>query len=212
MLLFQLLAELKVTITLDRLVNKILLKRLIAIILTTGFYNLVIDPIGNNHHITKEDRSMLSRNFFQIVKPGISKRYLLFVAALVWTFAGGMLLARGISFLLQNPVDLWLRVVISIVGGTLFYVLLFSKISLKHTLRIVNLKYDKPCVFSFFNLKSYLMMGGMISLGILLRKSGIVPVIYLSALYVTMGIPLFLSALRFYYYGFNFSTLAVKGK
>jgi hypothetical protein len=54
------------------------------------------------------------------------------------------------------------------------------------------------------------MMAVMISSGILLRKSGIVSPEYLSVLYVTMGIPLFLSALRFYYYEIYYRTIIHK--
>jgi hypothetical protein len=154
---------------------------------------------------------MMKKNIFQWLKPGVSKRYLLLVAALIWTFAGGMLLFKGITFLLEDRVCLLIRVGISLVGGILFYIFLFSKISLKHIRRILNLKTERPCIFSFFNLKSYLLMGIMISMGIILRKSGIVPVRYLAELYVTMGIPLSLSAFRFYYNGFNFNNSGTNG-
>ena len=50
----------------------------------------------------------------------------------------------------------------------------------------------------------------MISMGVFLRKSGIVSPFYLSVLYVTMGIPLFASALRSYYSGFYYQLVAVK--
>jgi hypothetical protein len=43
----------------------------------------------------------------------------------------------------------------------------------------------------------------MISFGVTLRLSGIVPLNYLSLFYVAMGIPLFMSAIRFYYYAFK---------
>jgi len=43
----------------------------------------------------------------------------------------------------------------------------------------------------------------MITAGITLRKSGIMPQEYLSMLYVTMGIPLLASSVRFYYTGFS---------
>ncbi|TAJ09419.1 hypothetical protein DMA11_19945 [Marinilabiliaceae bacterium JC017] len=145
--------------------------------------------------------------FIQSIKPGIPKRYLLFMAALVWTFAGGMLLFKGISLVSEIHDFLWLRMVMSIVGGSIFYILLFSKISLKHIGRILGLKNETPCMFSFFNIKSYLMMGMMITMGVFLRKSGIIPPAYLSTLYITMGIPLSLSAFRFYYHGFNFQRL-----
>lgn len=148
-------------------------------------------------------------NYFQTLKPRLPKRYLLFIAALVWTFAGGMLLFKGISLYVSDSRYLLLRILISIVCGSLFYLLMFSKISTKHTKRIMNLKIEKPCMFSFFNFKAYIMMAIMISGGILLRRSGIVPPFYLSLIYTTMGIPLFLSSIRFYNYGFNYRKFRV---
>jgi hypothetical protein len=146
-------------------------------------------------------------NFLQQFKPAIPKRYLLFAAGVVWTLAGGMLLYKGISLFRIYRELLWLKITISIIGGGLFYILMFSKISFKHAWRIINLKYDKPCMFAFFNIRSYIMMAIMISSGIILRKSGIISLEYLSVLYVTMGIPLFLSALRFYYYEIYYRTI-----
>jgi hypothetical protein len=121
------------------------------------------------------------------------------MAALVWTFAGSMLLFRGILFFLNDNYLIWLRLTLSIIAGILFYRLLFSKISKRHTGRIAGMQLEKPCLFSFFNLKSYVLMTVMITAGITLRKSGIVPPGYLSVIYVTMGIPLFLSSFRFYH-------------
>lgn len=150
------------------------------------------------------------RKIFQKIKPGVPKRYLMFFAAIVWTFAGSMLLYKGSVFLHQSADYVWLRLIISFISGVIFYILMFSKISLKHTRRILNLEEEKPCLFSFFSLRSYILMSVMISMGIFFRKSGIVPVFYLSVLYVTMGIPLFTSAFRFYYYGFLFNKMNSK--
>ena len=146
----------------------------------------------------------------QLLKPNTSRRNLLFIAAFVWTFAGGMLLTRGILMMGIDNEFLLTRVGLSIVGGALFYMILFSRISKKHVLRIIHLTNDRPCIFSFFNLRSYLMMIFMISFGVFLRKSGIVPPFYLSILYVTMGIPLFVSSLRFYYSGINYQSIVRK--
>jgi len=139
-------------------------------------------------------------NLLQALVPRIPKRFLLFVAAMVWTFAGGMLLFRGLM-LFRGSEHYWLRLIISITGGFLFYRFLFSRISKKHTTRIRGLSHERPCLFSFFNIKSYILMSIMITAGITLRKSGIIPQDYLSVLYVTMGIPLFISAFRFYFAG-----------
>lgn len=130
--------------------------------------------------------------------PRVSKHYLLLVAALVWTFAGGMLLFRGLTINNPLPAHWELKLLLCIVAGLLFFRLLFNRISAKHVLRIKNLPIERPTIFSFFNLKSYLMMFSMIALGITLRLTGAVSPEYLSFMYVTMGIPLLMSSFRFY--------------
>ena len=150
------------------------------------------------------------KKLLQQLTPRISRRSLVFIAALVWTLAGGMLLTRGILMMEIDPDFLLIRIAISLIGGTVFYLFLFSKISDKHVNRILHLEIERPCAFSFFNFRSYLMMTLMISLGIFLRKSGIVSPFYLSVLYVTMGIPLFVSAFRFYYFGIYYHSIKNK--
>jgi hypothetical protein len=149
-------------------------------------------------------------NFVQLIKLNFPKRYLLFCAAFVWTFAGGMLLFKGILILYKINLFLGLRIIVSTIGGLIFYLALFSKISLKHARRIIELKNDKPFLFAFFSIKSYILMIIMITSGILLRMSGIISQQNLSVVYLTMGIPLFLSAFRFYYYGFYYNILILK--
>ena len=63
------------------------------------------------------------------------------------------------------------------------------------------MKEAHPCFFSFFNFRSYLVMFFMIGMGITLRTTGWVPLVYLSYLYLTMSVPLLLSSVRFYYTG-----------
>jgi hypothetical protein len=132
-------------------------------------------------------------------KPVTTRRNLLVIAALVWTFAGGMLLFKGSKMLPDAIGLLSCQVSFSLISGIIFYRVLFSKISLKHITRIILLRTDRPCLFSFFSFRSYFLMALMISMGVYLRKSGIIPEYYLSILYLTMGIPLFVSAFRFYH-------------
>jgi hypothetical protein len=138
-------------------------------------------------------------------KPAVPKRVLLFVAAIVWTFAGSMLLYKGFKMLDTTSNYLWLQVIVTLAGGIVFFWKMFSKISLKHTNRILNLKEEKPCLFSFFNFRSYLLMALMISMGITLRRTGWIAPAHLAFLYLTMSVPLLLSSVRFYYTGFNYS-------
>jgi hypothetical protein len=139
------------------------------------------------------------------LKPAVPKRILLFIAAGVWTFAGSMLMFKGYKMLDTTGRFLWLKLLLVLLGGIAFYLKLFSKLSLKHTLRILGLKETHPCLFSFFNFKSYLVMLFMISMGITLRTTGWIPFPYLAFLYLMMSIPLLLSSLRFYYTGIYFS-------
>lgn len=139
----------------------------------------------------------------QKLKPTASKRELLFIAAFFWTFAGIMLLYRGIT---MPGKTLLSRFELSIAPGLVFYIFLFSRISLRHIYRITHLESEFPCLFSFFSIRSYFMMFIMISAGILLRVSGIIRPEYLSLLYIIMGVPLLLSAMRFYWHGIKFQS------
>ncbi|MGE5406497.1 MAG: hypothetical protein ACM3NR_02195 [Methanosarcina sp.] len=138
----------------------------------------------------------------RVLTPKASRRVLLFIAAFMWTFAGSMLLYRGFSMGSHAAA----RLFFCMMAGGLFYLLLFARISTKHVKRIVNLKSDHPCIFSFFSIKSYIMMTVMITGGIMLRRSALIGQENLSLGYMIMGIPLLLSALRFYYNGFMYAS------
>ncbi len=131
------------------------------------------------------------------IKPGVPKRHLLLVAAMVWMVAGGFLLYRGIR-MLPDITWLWFKVVIAVIAGLIFFHLLFLRVSLHHITRIKSLEILRPCVFSFFDWKSYLLMAIMITSGVLVRKSGWIDQQWISLFFITMAIPLLLSAVRFF--------------
>lgn len=126
----------------------------------------------------------------------IEKKHLLIVAAFVWMIAGLILFWRGVVYF--RMINGWPLVLLgSIIGGFLFFRILFVRISSRHIVRILDMEEKKHNVFLFFNLKSYILMGIMIFLGVVLRKSDFFPLYDLSFFYFFMGIPLFLSSLRF---------------
>jgi len=120
-------------------------------------------------------------------------------AALLWTIAGGILLWRGSTMLTASSGFSWFRIMACIGGGLIFFVFVFSRISFNHVDRIIHLPGKRHWFYEFFNSKSYIMMFSMISLGIFLRRTSIVPIASLSLAYITMGIPLLLSSIRFYH-------------
>lgn len=144
-------------------------------------------------------------------KPGVPKRILLLAAALAWTTAGIMLGLRGTSFLLAHGDHLALRFTVAIVLGLVFFQVVFAKVSLKHLRRIHAIDLVRPCLFSFFDFRGYLMMALMISGGIGLRLSGLVDMKLLANFYVLMGTPLLVSALRFYYAFWRYPRLIIAG-
>jgi len=112
--------------------------------------------------------------------------------------AGGILISRALLELWSIHHYIWIEILIGIAFGTIFYLILFARISKKHITRITLITIDNPCFFSFFNLRSYIMMAVMITAGILLRKLDLINHEILYTFYLTMGIPLLVSAMRFF--------------
>ncbi len=129
------------------------------------------------------------------LKPGVPKRALFFIAATVWGFAGVLLCARGWKQAMQAPLVLLFTLGVIFVIAFDHYI--FSRIPRKHIQRITSIRHDAPCVFSFLDWRGYIMMATMITLGIVLRVSGVVSLRTLGTVYVFMGIFLLLSAFRF---------------
>lgn len=136
--------------------------------------------------------------FSEKIKPSVKKRNLLLVAGCAWTVAGGILISRGLDGIVVKHHHMLLEMTAGAALGAVFYIFLFMKISGKHISRITLIPVDNPCFFSFFNFRSYILMGIMILAGITLRKLDVVDPDYLFTFYLGMGIPLLLSAWRFY--------------
>ena len=131
-------------------------------------------------------------------KPGVSRTTLYLIAGIAWTTAGGILLGRGLVNLIHLRNYLAGRLLIGIVVGISFYLLLFYRISARNIRHIRLIQVSNPCAFSFFNLRSWLMMALMISGGITLRKLNLINPGYMFTFYVVMGVPLLISAWNFY--------------
>lgn len=137
-------------------------------------------------------------NFLYKIKPGIPRENLFLLGGIVWLFAGFMLAMKGTIFILGQGHHKIAEVLIASMTGVLFYLLLFIRISRKHILRIKSNKEVKPCLFSFFDFKGYLLICIMISAGITLRHINKKYWDYLYTFYIGMGIPLLISSMNFF--------------
>lgn len=127
----------------------------------------------------------------------IEKKKLFIIAGLVWCLAGSMVINTGIkSWLLFNSL---LIDVLAVVIYIIFYLQVFSKLVKKHEERIISNINDKMKVWQFFDKKSYIIMVIMMSFGIILRKSNILPISFFSFFYIGLGLALFSCGVRFIY-------------
>ncbi len=126
----------------------------------------------------------------------VTKKVLMFIAGLMWLLVGIMLM---------NYARIWLspeseKIVFIFAGAGVLSALIihhfgFLRVADKNLKRILSME-EKVSVFSFISWKSYVLIAGMITLGITLRHSA-VPKNYLAVLYIGIGMALFLSSIRY---------------
>ena len=124
----------------------------------------------------------------------VKKRTLLLIAGIVWLIAGFNVARLGILSigLVEKIWYLYaLSILIFIIFGTMFY-----KMSEKHTKRILAYEEKRP-FWNFFDLKSYLIMVFMMTMGIGLRASGKIPDFFIAFFYTGLGLALALAGIIF---------------
>lgn len=139
-----------------------------------------------------------------------NKRTLFILGGALWSFAGGRILTLGYRDLFKNAKNPIGFLIISSIVFFVFYKFVFSKMVDKHKKRIINSDLVKHCIFSFFDLKGYLIMAFMITGGISLKNSGIVNPIYLGSFYLGLGFALFISGILFLVSGVNFKKVKLQ--
>ncbi len=137
-------------------------------------------------------------------KPGVPKKVLFKIAGVVWILAGTILLLRGIVALSNDVESLPYSFLIGLSGGLLFYLLVFSNVSGRYIRRMAGLKDQRPCAFSFFSWKSYLVMACMITMGVLASKCHLVGQHPVHIFFLIMSVPLIIAGLRFLRSGITF--------
>ena len=128
----------------------------------------------------------------------INKKYLLFIACIVWCIAGFNVLRIGFTAYInyQSIRNYLLSVVVFIP-----FCLMFLKLTQKHTLRINGYAEDKQWFFKFFDTKSFIIMAVMMGGGIIIRKFNLLPDQFIAIFYSGLGSALLLAGIVF---GINF--------
>lgn len=143
-------------------------------------------------------------------KLGVPKRVLFFAAALVWGIASYRIISMGIVDAVIKSKYYLLNIPIGLIIFYLFSKNVFNKMYLKHTKRIINGKIERPCIFSFFDFKGYVIMAFMITGGIALRRSKLIPPVYLGIFFIGLGLSLLLASAFFLYSGVRYAEIKEK--
>ena len=134
------------------------------------------------------------------MKYGVNRQFLLITAGIVWIIAGANILRIGIVTWINSTQDWMFKIGEATVVFLLFFVFIFRKLYYKHTRRIEEKKDDKNCPFSFFDVKSWIMMVFMIALGITIRSLHLLPDSFISVFYTGLSIALILTGILFIRY------------
>jgi hypothetical protein len=134
-----------------------------------------------------------------IPEPAVSRRTLILSAAITWGLVGGFLSLRAV-FWFKSPSPSVLGLAILALGlGFLKGRFIFSRLARRNIQRIGELSPHKEriCLFAFQAIQSYVIIVGMMALGILLRHSSL-PRVYLAVLYLAIGSALIYASFEYW--------------
>ena len=125
----------------------------------------------------------------------VKKNTLILIAGIVWAIAGFNIVRIGLIAYQGNLT--WWRGLLSAAVYAAFQVFVFGKMVTKHTQRILAYPDERQNFFRFFDVRSYLIMAFMMTLGIGLRVSGVVPNGFIAYFYTGLGASLLTAGVLF---------------
>lgn len=127
----------------------------------------------------------------------IPKNHLMLIAGLVWCLAGAMVSRVGLPLLFGlAPAHLFL-VPLAFLIFLAFFFFVFSRLVRKHTGRIRARREERLPFWDFFDASSWAMMAVMMTGGMALRFSQLMPDWIIAFFYSGLGVALFLCGVLF---------------
>lgn len=125
----------------------------------------------------------------------VKRETLLAIACLVWCAAGFNILRIGIE---AYPLHLTvLNLALSCAVFAVFQKFVFGRLVGKHTARIGGYGDERQFFLKFFDIPAFVIMAVMMTGGIALRASGLVPETFIAVFYSGLGASLLLAGLLF---------------
>jgi len=133
---------------------------------------------------------LLQKKRLNSFKPGVDRRVHLLAAAFLWAVVGLSLLVRG--WIWMEPAENCWFLVLAVALGILKSALILDRAARKGVERITRLR-DGTCLGAVYSWKTWLLVGIMVTSGILLRMV-YEPGKYVGTLYFAVGLALMLSS------------------
>ena len=125
----------------------------------------------------------------------VKRNTLLLLAAICWFIAGFNVTKIGIKAYSEF---LYLKYYfLSILIFILFQIFVFGRLVKKHSNRILSFTDERVFFLNLFDLKAYMVMAIMMTMGIVIRANNLVPLSFIAFFYTGLGCSLLLSALLF---------------
>ncbi|OGC96156.1 MAG: hypothetical protein A2W25_07060 [candidate division Zixibacteria bacterium RBG_16_53_22] len=131
--------------------------------------------------------------------PEVRREALILLAGTVWSAVGVALVIVAMGWILTIRQSRVIPVGVGIAAGVAIHRFGFSRLAAVNLgrIRAQSPGKEKVCLFAFQNWRSYLMIVVMMTMGYALRHSP-VPKIYLSPIYLAIGLALLFSSFRYY--------------
>ncbi len=127
----------------------------------------------------------------------VPKNRLILIAGVVWCVAGAMVCRIGLPLLWNLGLTQRILYPLAVAVFLIFYFLIFSRLVVKHTVRIRQRPEQQLPFWNFFDTSSYIVMVIMMAGGMWLRLAHIIPNWMIAFFYSGLGIALFSCGVRF---------------
>ncbi len=149
----------------------------------------------------------MQNKLIQILKPGAPKAALIALGAALWGFAAYRILKMGFIFIERHALHHIVNYLVGIAGFVPFFLLVFRKVSKRYINRIKNLPQRRPCIFAFFDLRGYILMTFMITMGIMVSHWKVIPELYKGTFFISLGLSLLASSIFYIIEGVQYVML-----
>lgn len=124
----------------------------------------------------------------------MTKRSLILFNALLWAFAAYKILGKGLPALWDKH-STWIIVLCVIIAAG--FLTMFARVSAKYTRRILDMEGERFPIYKFMSPKAYLVIGIMMTMGIVLGRIPAIPQEFFAFFYPGLGSGLAFGSVRY---------------